>query len=396
MNREKQVFRILYCSTALSFGGEQKQMVQILSNLDRDQFKPIVCCIRQFGYVEQEIRNLADKFLCLRMRSRYNLPAAIRGLRQVIKEHDIDLIHMGIFGSEFTGLLAAMSTGVPAVALLQTTYDLRARLAITSTKSATWYFKWRTLYMVHAVLARIVKVHFVALSQAIKESAIRHLGLPPERITVIPIGLNPEEYNEGLVHQEAVQRLKDELGLDGAYPILLNVARLSPVKGQKDLIQAMPWVLERFPQAKLLIAGDGPLLSQLEQMRDQLRLQEQVLLLDRRDDIKGLLQASDLFVFGSYYEGLPGAVIEAMAAGKPVVAFDIPSLRLVVQDGRSGVLIQGRDVERFAKAIVELAEHLDVVRNMGERARQIVKKKYDIRQNIRSLEALYRQMLTQG
>ncbi len=102
--REDQIFRILYCSTALSFGGEQKQLVQILSNLDREHFQPIVCCIRQFGYVEQEIRNLTTKFLCLRVQSRYNLLGAIRGLRQVIKDHGIDLIHLGIFGSEFAGL----------------------------------------------------------------------------------------------------------------------------------------------------------------------------------------------------------------------------------------------------------------------------------------------------
>jgi glycosyltransferase involved in cell wall biosynthesis len=303
---------------------------------------------------------------------------------------------MGIFGSEFSGLLAAMSAGVPAVAVLQTTYDLRARSATISTKRATWYCKWRTIYMMHAMLARIVKVHFVALSQAIKDSAVRHLGLPPERITVIPLGLNPEESDGGLIDQEAARRVKDELGLDEAYPILLNVARLSPVKGQKDLMQAMPRVLERFPQAKLLIAGDGPLLSELEQMRDHLGLQDQVLLLGRRDDIKALLHASDLFVFGSYYEGLPGAIIEAMATGRCVVSFDIPSLRAVIEDKRSGVLVQGRDVERFAEAIVNLAEHRDVARNMGERARQIVKEKYDIRQNVRSLEALYRRMLTRA
>ncbi|MFC2071535.1 glycosyltransferase family 4 protein [Chloroflexota bacterium] len=394
MYREEKTLRILYCSTALSFGGEQKQMVQILSNLDQEHFQPIVCCIRQFEYVEQTIRDLATKFVCLQVQNRYNLPAAIRRLRQVIKEQDIDLIHMGIFGSNFAGLLTAMITGVPAVAILQTSYNLKTRSAMMSAKSATWYFKWRTIHMIHAILARIVKVHYVALSQAIKESAVRDMGLPPERVTVIPLGLKPEEYDERPVHQEAAKRVRDELCLDGAYPILLNVARLLPMKGQKELIQVMPRVLERFPQAKLLIAGDGPSLSELKQIRDNLGLQEQVLTLGNRDDIGALLQASDVFVFGSYYEGLPGAVIEAMAAGKPVVAFDIPSLRLVVQDGYSGSLIQGRDVEQFAKAIVDMAEHRDVAQNMGERARWIVKKDYDIRQNMRSLESLYRELLT--
>ncbi len=402
MNGKKQVLRILYCSTALSFGGEQKQLEKILSNLNREHFQPVVCSIRPFGYVDGAIQDLAAKFLCLGVASPYNLPGAIRGLRQIIRENGIDLIHLGIFGSEFSGLLAAMSTGVPVVALLPTTYDPKVRIATTSAENAAWHYRWRTycklrtFYFAHAMLARMANVHYVAYSQFIKESAINNLRLPAERIAVFPIGLNPEKFNERMLDRETASRVKNELGLDGTYPILLNVARLSPVKGQKDLIKAMPRVLERFPRAKLLIAGDGPLLPELERMRDDMGLRREVLFLGRRDDVNVLLRASDLFVFSSYYEGLPGAVIEAMASGRCVVSFDTPSLRSVVEDRRSGVLVQERDAAKFADTVVDLAEHQDVARKMGERGLQIVKRKYDIRQNLRRLEALYRQMVGQA
>lgn len=401
MNREKQMLRILYCSTALSFGGEQKLITQILSHLDRKHFQPFVGCIRESGYVDQKILGLAAGFLCLGVRSPYNLPGAIQGLHHVIRKHGIDLIHLGIFGSEFSGLLAAMSTGVPAVALLPTTYDPKARIATMGADSVTWHYKWRSyckwraFYLLYAILARMAEVHFVALSEAVKESALRHLHLPPDRVTVIPLGLNPEEFSLRLLAPGASGAVKNELGLDGAYPILLNVARLSPVKGQRDLIKAMPRVLERFPRARLLIAGDGALLPQLKKMRDDLGLRREVLLLGRRDDVNVLLRASDLFVFSSYYEGLPGAVIEAMASGRCVVSFDTPSLRSVVEDMRSGVLVQGRDAEKFADTVVDLSEHQDVAQKMGERGLQIVNRKYDIRQNLRRLEALYRQMVRQ-
>ena len=125
---------------ALTFGGEQKQLSKILSYIDRDLFLPIVCCIRRFGYVEPTIQKLASKFICLQVKSKYNLPGEVRRLRRVIKEHDIDLIVTGIFGSEFSPLLTSMITRVPAVAILTTTYGLKARSAAEN-GSAISYWK---------------------------------------------------------------------------------------------------------------------------------------------------------------------------------------------------------------------------------------------------------------
>jgi glycosyltransferase involved in cell wall biosynthesis len=394
INQQKSTIKTLHCSAALTLGGEQKQLAKILSYIDRKHFQPIVCCIRRFGYVEPAIQKLASKFICLEVGSRYNLLGEVRKLRRVIKEQNIDLIVTGIFGSGFSPLLGALITGVPAVAFLTTTYDPGARSAAASNRTVS-YWKTRVYYIVHAVLARLVKVHYIAYSETIKESAIKNLHLPTERISIIPLLQDPNEFDGRLLPPDATTRLKDELSLHGAYPVLLNVARLSVVKGQKDLLQAMPQILERFPRAKLLIAGDGPsqLKQELASLQDQLNLKESVQLLGHRNDIAALLHISDMFVLSSYYEGLPGAVIEAMAAGKPVVAFDILSVRELVKDGNTGVLVPERNIALFAKSIVQLAEHPDTARNMGERARQIVKSKFDIRQNMKELEVLFKRVL---
>jgi glycosyltransferase involved in cell wall biosynthesis len=102
---------------------------------------------------------------------------------------------------------------------------------------------------------------------------------------------------------------------------------------------------------------------------------------------------SDIFVFGSYYEGLPGSVIEAMAASKPIVAFDIPSVRELVRDGNTGILVRERDYSLFAASVIQLARDPDTARKMGERSQQLAESEFDIRQNIKELEALFEQIL---
>lgn len=392
----KRAFRIMICSTALSFGGEQKQIAKALAYLDRKQFQPVICCIRPHGYVEPAILNSNTTLTCLQVRGRYNLFGAVRGLCRVIKQQDIDLIHTGIFGSEFAELIAARLRHVPVVALLTTMYDIEQRLASSPAKEFTARRKWWVIRQVHAILSRIVNVRYVAYSQAIKESAVKNFHLPAGHVEVLPLGINPDDFDDSLLSPESFTQLKDELNINGAYPVLLNVARQSMAKGQKALLEAMPRVLERFPHARLLIAGDGPLKDELEKVRDKLGLREHVSLLGRRNDVAGLLALSDIFVFSSHYEGLPGAVMEAMAAGKPVVAFDIPALRELIQDKECGVLVQGRDTRRFADAVIRLAEKKEMAGEMGDRGRRIVKERYHIEQNIKLLEELYLKMLAKA
>jgi glycosyltransferase involved in cell wall biosynthesis len=395
MNNKKRPYHILFCSTGLSYGGEQKQLAKVLSHLDREHFEPIICCIRPLGDIDAAISVSGAKIISLQVQNSRNLLRAVGGLIRVIKKHNIDLIQMGIFGADFAGLLAAIFTRIPMVAFLTTTYDYNTRAAASNTKSFTQLVKWRAICLMHMMLAKVVKGRYIAYSEVIKQSAVSNLHLPTVRVIVTPIGLNAGEFDRSLLSQWVITHLRENLDLDEAYPVLINVARLSPVKGQKELLEAMPQILKQFPNTKLLLAGDGPLLDELALLQYTLGLQKQVLLLGRRDDIAALLAVSDIFVFSSYYEGLPGAIVEAMAAGKPVVAFDIPSLREVVKDGFTGFLIGERNVGRLGEDIIHLAKHPEIAREMGERARQIVCNRFDICSNIKTLETIYGKLIKQ-
>ena len=202
-------FKILYCSMALTFGGEQKQLAKILRYFNWVRYESIVCCIRNFGYIEEAIRNFACKFVCLEIRNRYGLFKEVWRLRKIIKKYEINLIHTAIFGSEFSPLITAMIMRIPAVVFLTTTYDLEARLAAASTRRTILHWKLRAFYMVHAILARLVKVRYVAYSETIKESATKNLHLPPEHISILPLGLNLDEFDGRLPQQKAAMKVKD-------------------------------------------------------------------------------------------------------------------------------------------------------------------------------------------
>jgi glycosyltransferase involved in cell wall biosynthesis len=389
---KKDTYRILFCSMALTFGGEQKQLAKILNHVNRDKFQPVVCCIRQHGYVEQKILDLASSFISLGIKNRYNVLGELWGLYKAVKKYNISLIHTGIFGSEFAPLLVSVITRVPAVAFLTTSYDLELRFAPGSSRFTYW--KTKAFFSVHGIISRLGKIHYVAYTQVIKDSAIKNLHLPPERISLIPLGVDYKDFVKRLSALDSPAKVREELGLNGTYPVLLNVARLSPVKGQSDLISLMPLVLERCPKAKLLIAGDGPILGDLKALCNDLGIQDNVVFLGQRDDIPELLNICDIFVFSSYYEGLPGAIIEAITAEKPVVAFSIPALNGVIQNGRSGIVIKERNNLSFSQSIVELAEKPDRGKQLAKEAKTQIIERFNIEQNIKTLESLYINILT--
>jgi len=165
MNSERKMSRILFCSTALTLGGEQKQISLILRHLDRQRFDPTLCCIRSFDYLGEEIGSLDVPLVRLGIRSKYDLVGAIRGLRRIINEHHIDLMHVSIFGHQFPGLLAAMSTGTPVVAVLESTFDLAIRSQFVGGMSIAWRCKWRACPSV-GKKQRATNIHPVAAGGA--------------------------------------------------------------------------------------------------------------------------------------------------------------------------------------------------------------------------------------
>jgi len=193
---------------------------------------------------------------------------------------------------------------------------------------------------------------------------VQGYGLVPEMVQVIHYGIEPERYSSPF------QDLRSEGGLGGKL-LVGTVGRLEPVKGHDILIQAIFHVVQQFPQTILLVAGHDPwgYGRVLERLVAQLGVEKHVRFLGFQSDIPSFLHAIDVFAFASRSEGFGQVVIEAMAAGKPVVASRIPPLTEIVVDGETGLLAEPDDPEAFARAILWLLTHPEEARRMGSRGR---------------------------
>jgi glycosyltransferase involved in cell wall biosynthesis len=382
--------RVLHCIDALGPGGAETQFVQTLLHTDRDRFEHLVCVLQTTEWYKDTVFGPDIPIINLNIGGPRHWLKAVRGLRRIIKQYNIGLIHASTAYANIYAPLAARLEHVPIVFTLTTTYDTKDHVKTRGSFLRRWRVK--NFYFWRAIALKMATAKIVAISNSVKESAVKHLGIPAGRIEVVYRGLDAEQYRPGHISEGAIREVKTALELDGAYPILINVARLYHVKGQKDLLRAMPFVLKSYPKAKLLVAGAGPLRDELGQLRETLGLCHNVDFLGMRQDVPLLLAASDIFIAASYLEGLSNAIVEAMAAGRPIVAFDIPVWREVLR-GQAGILVEGRAPEGLAAAIVALASDSGKRRTLGSWGMQIVRENFDIRKNTRQLENIYESVL---
>jgi glycosyltransferase involved in cell wall biosynthesis len=240
----------------------------------------------------------------------------------------------------------------------------------------------------------------VAVSRAIVEK-LEHEGRTAAPISLIHNGVDLERYD----HQEACCTLPEEYGFPQGAPVVGVVARLEPEKGHPTLVAAWPAVLERVPEARLLVVGEG---SQRDALEDQARdlgllgneeaalvgtmgapPEARIIFTGRRDDVPAVVAALDVAVLPSYREALGLSILEAMALSRPVVASAVGGIPEVVEDGRTGLLVPSHDAAALAAAIVRLLTNHPVADMLARAAHELVHDRFCIERMVREIESIY-------
>jgi glycosyltransferase involved in cell wall biosynthesis len=245
---------------------------------------------------------------------------------------------------------------------------------------------------------------FVAISEHVADT-LRLAGVSPARIRVIPSAVALEEFEGGGEEGTDIARpaaaggaasgekgIRAGLGLADGTPLVLNVGSLSKEKSQQDVLRVAGVVAKTAPNARFLIAGAGPLRHRLERISKDLEVDSVVRFLGFRDDVTALMRAASVFLFPSESEGLGSVVLQAMAAGLPVVATDSGGTREIVKHGETGFLFARRDVASMADAVSKLLREPDLARQMGANARRMAAE-FSFQRCCARHEELYKELL---
>ncbi len=294
----------------------------------------------------------------------------------LIRRGRYDLVHTHTSKAGFLGRWAAWAAGVPAI--LHSSHG--TILEGYFSPAVTWLFA--TLERLTARISSAI----ICLTQLEISQYLRARVGSRSQYTHVYNGIDLERFRP---RSSARQSARNRLACGRDTVVYMTVGRLVPVKGYDDLLQAFRTVVERVPQSKLFIIGEGERRARLERQACTLGLEEAVEFLGWREDVDDLLDACDVFVLSSLNEGLGLVVVEAMAKKLPVVATRVGGVPEVVVEGRTGVLVKPSSPNDMAEAMVELGSSPELRSAFGSAGRRRAEKYFSIESTVRSTEAIY-------
>jgi glycosyltransferase involved in cell wall biosynthesis len=234
----------------------------------------------------------------------------------------------------------------------------------------------------------------ISVSRDLIEKYIGQKIGDPEKYTVIHSGFDTDRFYEaGKIPETEKIRLKKELGLDPYDITIVNISRLEPRKGHKYFLESASRIIERFPQVKFLIVGDGDYKEVLKKRADEFKLSSNLIFTGSRQDIEKVIAISDVSVLTSLWEGLPRVLIQSAAVGKPIVTFEVEGVREIVQNGINGFIVPSRDIETLTERIIFLLEDLEQARNMGIQGREIVGDAWNVENMVNRIDEVYKEQI---
>jgi sugar transferase (PEP-CTERM/EpsH1 system associated) len=366
---------ILHIYQNSKIGGIQQQLINLLNAYDKDVFNPIFCCLSPLHEIGQEMQRSGVETIALN-RKRYHKvsPGIVMDLYRIMKEKNIHVVRTHKYRSNLYGRIAAWLAGVPVVV-------------------ASVHGNYRTdKRFEHKIVNKLlyhVTDRIIAVSESIREDIIKFDNLDPSKIMVFRNGVNLERFCD----KGRSKTILRELSLPDDAMILGFIGRLVINKGVGYLLDAFHKVKQKNKNIKLLLVGDGVLMDELKAKAQRSGLSEDVIFTGSRRDIVDILSTIDVFVMPSIAEGLPNALLEAMAVGKPIVASAVGGIPEVIKDEVTGMLVRPGDAEALAEALNKAIDDREIAEKMGLEARKLVQSNYSIDATARRWESLYRSLL---
>lgn len=375
---------VLHVLPDLAVGGGQQVLLRSLQSMDGARFRHAICYFHPDHALRDAFLEAGASVTYLPHSGPLSWLRTLPGVLRLLRRERIDVIHVnGTPVDKLHGQLAALLARTP---LVSTLHGPRWR------PGRRWpLFKHRIRETAEHVLDPCTTRRVVAVADHVLESWRPYLEsrhVPRERMLVSPNGVPTADFAPE-AHGDEIARLRAKLELEESYPVLITVGRLDANKANHYLVRMLGRVCREWPEARLLLVGEGPEEDRLRREAAEHGVERNVGFLGRRSDVAALLGLSDVFVFSSLGEGLPLVVLEAMAAELPVVSFRLPGLDGVIEPGVHGFQVEPRDADALAARVLEVVADRERAAEMGHASRARAVQEYDLARSVERLQQVY-------
>ncbi len=383
MNNKKRRIKVMRIITRLSVGGSSIHTILLTAHLDKQIFNSLLIKGSE-GKDEGDLRDLLqrkkiDPLLIPELRRELSFKddlITFWKLYRLMRSEKPEIVHTHSAKAGTLGRLVAKLVGVPVI--VHTFHGHLFRGYFGPKKS-------RLVVFIERLLA-LVSTKIVAVTQSQIDELLRYKIAPSQKIVSIPLGLELDLLQNLQLERGA---FRSELGLDKDDILIGSIARLVPVKGHVFLFRAARKVIDNFPRVKILVIGDGELRNELENLASGLGIGKNVVFCGFRRDLPQIYADLDIVALTSLNEGLPVAVIEAMASQTAVVAYDVGGVKDLIEPNVTGISVPFGEIDRLAESIVFLLKNPQERERLGRNARRKVYPRLHYQRLIRDFEKFY-------
>ena len=339
-------------------------LLKILPRM-QDVFDNRVCCIMGHGPMGEKLEEAGVLVYYLNLKNIFDLGIIFR-FKKLIREFEPEILITYLIHADLFGRIFGRIFGIKKI--------------ICSVRVKLIQLKYLPLLFLDALTSPLV-THYHFNSQAVANMYHTFFFLSKRKITIIPNGLEVEKYQVKI----NANKKKDKMNIPRNKFIIGCIGRLEKQKGQKYLLKAFVDIVNKFPDSVLIFVGDGSDRKKLEKISAALGVEDSVFFLGKRNDIHEILQIIDVFVLPSLYEGMSNALLEAMAAGKIIIATDIPENKELIENGVSGILVPARSSHTLAKAILDIFMNKPLIRSIKLSAKKEALEKFSLKKTTQEM-----------
>ena len=369
MPPQNNKIRVMQITHDLAIGGLQQVVVNICKTINGEKFDVSVLCLRTLGEFASELEEMGINVFQIPQSRKGADYLAFLEIAKLLKQEKIDVVHTHNTQPFTDGTLAALLSGVKTIV-----HTDHARS-----------FPDKKRYMLAEWVMSNFAFKVVGVSGHTSNNLIKYEHISPRRIVTIPNGIDGAKFNIDI--DKKTKRRELQINENG--PVIGLGVRLSEQKGIKYLLQAMPEIINSFQDISLVIAGKGELESSLKRQAAALGIEKNVFFIGPRLDMPELLKLFDLYVLPSLWEGLPMVLLEAMAAGCPIVATDVGGNNKAIKNNFNGSLVSAGDPELLATEIVQVLSKNELKQKYILNSFEIFNKNFSAEIMTRKYEKLY-------